>query len=627
MAREVEFEDDGAPAEEVEKEEPVMIRVPKLVGYDAECGNFVLEDGKRRVSKAAASSSSAYREEYDDHYGATGYLGGSDNDAASALLGQVEGVSTKLAQRRDARLRRKAVKMAKKKSAYGGDVSYGMWYRDYGRKWLTNGGCAYIDCQKLELCTPIVRSAKDHVKYAHAMFRIARGALEMARADGKDVHVLLNNSDGHGNSWGTHVNMLVTRRCWENIFHRKLQYLLYLASYQVSSIVFTGQGKVGAEDGNPWVNYQLSQRADFFKVMVGEQTTFNRPIVNSRDEALCGGADKLLARLHCIFYDQNLCHMASFLKIGVLQIILAMIETESMDPNLLLDDPLDAIGVISRDPALKAKVRMAGGKDLTAVEVQFGFLEAAKRFAEDGGLDGAVPMHAEILSAWEETLVMLRDGDFEALAPRLDWVLKKLAIERAMEQGGFGWRSAEAKKLDHKYADLAEGLYFAYEEAGVTEQIVPSEEINLAMEDAPVDTRSWFVGEMLRRSSEGEVEVDDVDWDEIEFKFPREKGMDFNGEIKLGDPQGHTMAMCQPILDGAGTMEEKLEKLGLREKTWPYYYGGKGSSYGKGSHYDFRRGTTGHDAGSEEWSEESYERERGFGKSASNPGGPPGGLH
>ena len=123
------------------------------------------------------------------------------------------------------------------------------------------------------------------------MLRIARTAMVNANEKlpaGRQIQVLVNNSDGRGNSYGSHLNFLITRRCWDNIFRRKIHYMLYLAAFQASSIVYTGQGKVGSENGAPEVEFQLSQRADFFERLVGSQTTHNRPIVNSRDEALCG---------------------------------------------------------------------------------------------------------------------------------------------------------------------------------------------------------------------------------------------------------------------------------------------------------------------------------------------------
>src|SRR5439155_5153707 len=135
-----------------------------------------------------------------------------------------------------------------------------------------------------------------------------------------------NSSDGNGNSYGSHLNVLVTRRTFENLFERRLHYLVWLAGYQASSIVFAGQGKVGSENGAPQVPFQLSQRADFFERLVGLQTTYARPIVNSRDEALCGTwarrerrpSAPALARLHVIFYDSSLALVSCLLKVGAL---------------------------------------------------------------------------------------------------------------------------------------------------------------------------------------------------------------------------------------------------------------------------------------------------------------------
>ena len=128
--------------------------------------------------------------------------------------------------------------------------------QDWGRKWFTNGSCIYIDLDHLELCLPEVISAYDHVAAWQAMLRIARAPVRGQRkaASGKKYQVLVNNSDGQSHSYGSHLDFLVTRRAWEEIFHRKLHPLLFLAAFQASSIVYTGQGKVGSENGRVTVS-------------------------------------------------------------------------------------------------------------------------------------------------------------------------------------------------------------------------------------------------------------------------------------------------------------------------------------------------------------------------------------
>jgi proteasome accessory factor A len=137
-----------------------------------------------------------------------------------------------------------------------------------------------------------------------------------------------NNSDRMGNSWGGHLNVLVSRDLWTRTFDRMYPTLFVLAAFQTSSILYTGQGKVGAENGKPRVRYQLSQRGDHFERLVGPETTCRRPICNARDEAHVGHAAAAadLGRLHVIFHDTTLTHSSNYLKAGVTQLVPAMLE-------------------------------------------------------------------------------------------------------------------------------------------------------------------------------------------------------------------------------------------------------------------------------------------------------------
>jgi hypothetical protein len=446
--------------------------------------------------------------------------------------------------------------------------------QDWGRKYLSsNGGCFYIDLDHLECCLPEVISAHDHVAAWHAMLRIARQALEAANAKlpaGQTIHVLVNNSDGQGNAYGSHLNFLITRRAWDNIFDRKLHHLLYLAAFQASSIVCTGQGKVGAENGMPGVAFQLSQRADFFETLTGIQTTYRRPIINSRDEPLCGEPARHaaplpragLARLHCIFFDNTLCHGSSLLKVGTMQMVLALLEAERVNPNLLLDDPVDAVVRWSHDPTLQARARMASGKELTAVEVQLLFLEEAQQFAAAGGYDEIVPRADEILALWEDTLSKLRAADITALALRLDWVLKLRILHRALlQRPDLTWASAEMKHLDHLYSSLdpTQGLYWVYEKLGVVEQLVSDAHIERFVHAPPEDTRAWTRAMLLRLA--GREGVTDVDWDRITFRKTRRGHWPAYRTLRLDNPLGFTRATTEAAMQQAASLDDLLDAL------------------------------------------------------------------
>ncbi len=436
-----------------------------------------------------------------------------------------------------------------------GQAAGGWNPQDWGRRYLpANGGCIYVDLDHLELCQPETLSAWDHVAAWHAMLRIARRAMDSANArlpEGRSIQVLVNNSDGHGHSYGSHLNFLVTRRTWDNIIHRKPHYLGWLASFQASSIVYTGQGKVGSENGAAEVPYQLSQRADYFQKLVGPQTTFDRPMVNSREEHLCGTMrwsrdDDAPARLHVIFFDNTLAHLSCLLKVGVMQLVLTMMEAERVNPRLILDDPLAALGVYSRDPTLQSRARLAAGDGTTAVELQFLFLEEARRFGAEGGFEGFVPRAAEILNLWEETLGRLRAADWMGLASRLDWVMKLMILQRAMNQRRSLLDSAEIRHLDQVYASLhPDGLYWARERSGFVERHVPEQRIRHFCSEPPDDTRAWTRAMLLRAADPEWVET--VDWDRISFRVRDGGYWPWRRSIDMENPLGMTVAELAPM--------------------------------------------------------------------------------
>jgi proteasome accessory factor A len=511
-------------------------RVPKLCGADAELGNFVLGLEHSRATGAEASR---------------------------ALLRKIEGVSS----------------TSGGSGWSGGGITSGgasYWYdaQDWGRKYLaSNGGCVYIDLDHIELCIPEVLSAWDYVAASHAMYRITQDAQARANQEmpeGQSIQVLINNSDGLSHSYGSHLNFLVTRETWDNLFVRKLHQLLFLASYQVSSIVFTGQGKVGSENGRPAAPYQLSQRADFVETLMGTQTTHTRPIVNSRDEALCGGrtyrvsdasADLGLARLHCIFFDNTLCHVASLLKVGVTQIILAMIESDATNLDLLLDDPVGAVVRWSHGADLKARNRLTSGEEVTAVELQLRFLAEAKQFARTGCLD-TVPRADEILELWEDTLLKLQARDFASLTGRLDWVLKLHVIEHSLRQRAhLHWDSPELKHLDFLYGSLdpSEGLYWAYEDSGLIERVVSEDEIQHFVHEPPEETRAWTRAMLLRALNPERARG--VDWDRIKVALDTDRGYARVVEVRLDDPLGFTRSETGPLFQRARSLREIVRGL------------------------------------------------------------------
>ena len=546
-------------------------RLPKIVGADFEVGNFL-----------------------SGHEGE----GNSCREASSALLRTIDGFPR--TERRHAGVCNCPECVARWGLGYGagyGAVSSEPVYdpQDRGRRFVATGHCFYIDLEHFEICLPEVRSAKDFVAAKRAALLLARRALNEANAylpQERRIVVLLNNSDGQGHSYGTHYNFLVSRRCWDQIFGRKLHHLLWLSAYQASAAVLFGAGKVGTENGAPRAPYSLSARADFIERLMGPHTTFHRPLCNSRDEPLCGSAyrssgDVERARSHVICFDHALVDGGVFLTAGVGQIVHAMLESGRVNSALLLEDPLDALTRWSQDPTLTAQAELLDGKRVTVVELQRMFLHEARRFAADGDLEGIVPDSAEILDYWEETLAMLQARDMAAASRRLDWALKLRILEEAMrERPELTWESPELKHLDLMYSSLdeAEGLFFVLDGAGETERIVGDAEVARFLQGPPPDTRAWTRGELLRRAG---AEVDDVDWDRIRFKTKDRDGNTCYRVVDLPDPAGFSREVSEPIFRESLALGELLDRLGAttdefltpRKRPYGHVPGGKNDEY------------------------------------------------
>jgi proteasome accessory factor A len=445
---------------------------------------------------------------------------------------------------------------------------------DWGRKFLaTNGGCTYIDSDHLEIALPETFSAYEHVAQWRAMLELVRAGMIQVNqrlSVGCSIQVLANCSDGLGHSYGSHVNVLVTRSAWNNIFSRRLHFLGYLAAFQISSIVFSGQGKVGSENGQPTADFQLSQRADFLETLVGIDTMVRRSVVNSRDESLCGSGmagQNGLARLHVIFFDSTLCQVATLLRAGTLQMVVAMIEAERVNPTLALDDPLEALGRWSRDPSLSTRARTTGGARLTAVELQLRFLEEAKRFAESGGFVDVVPDAERLIALWEETLVQLQTRNFPALSRKLDWVLKLQLLRRVLDRRpDLTWRSPALKHLDQLYASLSdmEGLFWACERSGQVDRVVDEQTIRRAIQEPPVDTRAWTRAHLLRRVPSSLVDL--IDWDRVHISEGNDRQWTSRARVvHLPVPFGSTQVVNEKHFGKHQRLEDLLEVLGTDE--------------------------------------------------------------
>src|SRR5215212_2227542 len=235
---------------------------------------------------------------------------------------------------------------------------------------LTNGARLYVDHAHPEYSTPEVTNPRDVVLWDKAGERVMT---EAARVPGTvPIQLYKNNTDGKGASYGAHENYLMDRRTpFIDIIRGLIPF--FVTRQVVAGLVSDGMSTESRTQG-----FQLSQRADFFEVEVGLETTLKRPIINTRDEPHAD-ADKY-RRLHVIIGDANLSELSTYLKVGTTALVLAMIEARALPRDLAIEDPVDSLQAISHDPTLSHLVRLRNGQRMTAVEVQEAFLDQAQRF-------------------------------------------------------------------------------------------------------------------------------------------------------------------------------------------------------------------------------------------------------
>src|SRR4249920_2866551 len=359
---------------------------------------------------------------------------------------------------------------------------------------LPNGARYYVDHAHPEYSTPECASPRALVIHDKAGERVMeRSLLELERAmpGAPALGIYKNNSDGKGNSYGTHENYLVDRATPFADIVRDL------TPFFVSRQVFTGAGKLGLEaswDERGRHAFQLTQRADFFETEVGLETTLKRPIINTRDEP---HADpEKYRRLHVIIGDANLCEVAQFLKLGTTAIVLKMIE-DGFLPDFSLVNPVAALHEISRDVTLSAEVHLADGRAMTALQLQWEYLELARKYVDR---EDDTPGNREVLDRWESVLQGLT-GDPMTLARQLDWVAKLKVLEGYRERDGLAWSDPKLRAIDLQYHDVRrdKGLYHRLEAAGKVERLTTDDEVERAIMTPPDDTRAYFRGRCIAK--------------------------------------------------------------------------------------------------------------------------------
>ncbi len=415
---------------------------------------------------------------------------------------------------------------------------------------LSNGARLYVDHAHPEYSSPEVTNARDAVLWDKAGERVMRQAVRrIAQTPGlRPVNIYKNNTDNKGSSYGTHENYLMRR---ETPFADVVR---HLTPFFVSRQVFAGAGRVGLGQDGTGAGFQLSQRADFFEVEVGLETTLKRPIINTRDEPHAS-ADRY-RRLHVIIGDANLCEVATFLKLGTTTLVLELIEEKAFTRDLSVDRPVAGLHAVSHDPGLTHLLRLRDGSTATAVQLQWMYYEQitsyiAERYGED-----VDPYTAEVMSRWESVLTRL-EHDPMSCSRELDWVAKLRLLQGFADREHLGWESARLQLIDLQWADVRpeKGLYHRLLERGQVERLVTDDEIDRAVSEPPHDTRAYFRGRCLSRYGE---HVAAASWDSVIFDVPGRGALQ---RVPTLDPHRGTRDHVGELLERCPTAADLVDAL------------------------------------------------------------------
>ena len=314
---------------------------------------------------------------------------------------------------------------------------------------LENGARLYLDVgSHPEYATPECDSIADLVIHDKAGERILEHLVVSAEARLREegirgvIFLFKNNTDSAGNSYGCHENYLTSRR--DDFGH----YAEVLIPFLVSRQIYAGAGKVLQTARGAM--YCISQRAEHIWEGVSSATTRSRPIINTRDEPHADA--ERFRRLHVIVGDSNMSEYATFLKVGATSILLRMLEDPAVVlRDMTLENPIRAIREISHDTTCKRRVRLANGREASALDIQSEYLDRAKRYQET---KGPSPLEDQALDMWEHCLTGL-ENDPWSLDRECDWVIKHRLIERYRERNSVPLTHPKVALMDLQYHDVA----------------------------------------------------------------------------------------------------------------------------------------------------------------------------
>ena len=401
---------------------------------------------------------------------------------------------------------------------------------------LRNGSRLYLDVgSHPEYATAECDDLAQLVTHDKAGERILEDLLvdaERRLADegiGGDIFLFKNNTDSAGNSYGCHENYLVARA---GEFSRIADVLL---PFLVTRQLVCGAGKVLQTPRG--AVYCLSQRAEHIWEGVSSATTRSRPIINTRDEPHADA--ERYRRLHVIVGDSNMSEVTTLLKVGTANLVLEMVEEGVAFRDFTLDNPIRAIREISHDLTGRRGVRLAGGREASALDIQREYyLRAVDHIARRG----SDALTDRVMELWDRTLSAVERQDLGLIDREIDWAIKHRLVERYRAKHRMELSNPRIAQLDLAYHDIrrGRGLFDLLQRKALVDRVTDDGEIEAAKDTPPATTRAKLRGDFIAAAQAAGRDFT-VDW----------------VHLKLND-QAQRTVLCK---DPFKARDERVEKL------------------------------------------------------------------
>jgi len=307
-----------------------------------------------------------------------------------------------------------------------------------------------------------------------------------------------------------------------------------LIPFFVTRQIYAGAGKL-LQTARGTV-FSLAQRAEHIWEGISSATTRSRPIINTRDEPHADA--ERYRRLHVIAGDSNMSEYVAYVKVGTTLALLQMLEDDIVFRDMSLENPIRAIREISHDITCRRRVRLANGRELSALDIQWEYLDRALRYSRTTGFP---PEVEQAVRMWERLLTGL-EKDPMSLHREVDWVAKYRLIENYQSRYQLPLSSPRLALLDLSYHDVSRerGLYYLLERRGEMERVVTDEAVEQAMTEAPQTTRARLRGQFIKAAKARKRDFT-VDW----------------VHLKLND-QAQRTVLCK---DPFKSVDDRVDKL------------------------------------------------------------------